>query len=88
MDSSVTRSKIAGKGRLVIPKVLREKVGLKEGDYVQLELRDGEIVVVKEPSSAVEAMRGALKDVWPKGETSVKIQRKLRKEWQARAGSR
>ena len=78
------RAKIARKGRVVIPKSLRDKAGLKEGDYVHLEIRDGEIAMIKEPSSAVDAMRGALKDVWPGKETSVEIQHKLRKEWRKR----
>ncbi len=82
LASSVTRSKVAKKGRLVIPKALRDKAGLREGDYVHIELRDGEIVLMKEPSSAVKAMKGVLADVWPRQETSVEIQRKIRKEWQ------
>ena len=80
------RARIAKKGRVVIPKPLRDKAGLKEGDYVHLEIRDGEIAMIKEPSNAVDAMKGTLKDVWPRRETSVEIQRKLRKEWQAREG--
>jgi len=84
LEDGVIRSKIAEKGRLVIPKALREKAGLKEGDYVHLEFKDGEIVVMKEPSTAVNAMRGVLSDVWPRKEASVRIQRRLRREWQAR----
>ncbi len=86
MATSATRARITKKGRLVIPKPLRDKAGLREGDYVHLEIRDGEIAMTKEPSSAVDAMRGILKDAWPRKETSVGIQRKLRKEWQAREG--
>lgn len=82
MASSVIRSKIAKKGRLVIPKPLRDKAGLKEGDYVHIEFKGGEIIMIKEPAVAVDAMKGLLASVWPKDETSVRIQRGLRKEWQ------
>lgn len=87
MVSSVTRVKVARKGRLVIPKKLRDKAELDEGDYVQLELRNGDIVVTKEPSNAVDALKGVLVNVWPRKQTSIGVQRKLRKEWQAREGS-
>ncbi|MBI2184259.1 MAG: AbrB/MazE/SpoVT family DNA-binding domain-containing protein [Thaumarchaeota archaeon] len=84
MQSNPTRSKITQKGRVVIPKTIREKIGLKEGEYVRIELREGEIIVIKEPSSATDTMKGLLSDTWPRKETSITIQRKLRKEWQAR----
>lgn len=87
MAFSVMRARVARKGRLVIPKRLRAKVELKEGDYVQLELRNGEIVMTKEPSNAVDALKGLFVNVWPRKQTSIEIQRKLRKEWRARERS-
>lgn len=39
------RRKIGQKGQIVIPKVIREYVGIKPGDEVIVEVRDKEIVI-------------------------------------------
>lgn len=38
-------SRIGAKGQVVIPKSIRERVGLQPGDEVDFELRDDELVV-------------------------------------------
>jgi len=42
-DSTILR--IGRKGVIVIPKRIRESLGLKEGSYVTIELREGAIVL-------------------------------------------
>lgn len=37
------RTRIGGKGRLVIPAAVREALGMKEGDAVDLRVVDGEL---------------------------------------------
>lgn len=32
------KSKVFGKGRITIPKQIREKLGIEEGDYVEVEI--------------------------------------------------
>jgi AbrB family looped-hinge helix DNA binding protein len=39
------RLKVGPKGQIIIPKILREKYGIKENDYVFIELRDNELVI-------------------------------------------
>jgi AbrB family looped-hinge helix DNA binding protein len=44
------RLKVGPKGQIVIPKVLREKWGIKENDYVLVEVKDKELVITRAPS--------------------------------------
>ncbi len=44
------RLKVGPKGQIVIPKVLREKYGIRENDYVLVEVREGELAITRAPS--------------------------------------
>jgi AbrB family looped-hinge helix DNA binding protein len=44
------RLKAGPKGQIIIPKILREKYGIRENDYVFIELRDNELVITRAPT--------------------------------------
>ncbi|RSN72722.1 AbrB/MazE/SpoVT family DNA-binding domain-containing protein [Candidatus Methanodesulfokora washburnensis] len=44
------RLKVGPKGQIVIPKILREKYGIKENDYVLVEVKDKELAITRAPS--------------------------------------
>jgi AbrB family looped-hinge helix DNA binding protein len=52
--------KVGRKGQVVLPKQVRERVGIRAGDEVTVEERDGEILV--RPVSELPALRGLLSD--------------------------
>ena len=56
--------KIGPKGQIVIPKIIREYLGVKPGDTVILEVREGEIVIVPgtDPREFVEGFCSVVKD--------------------------
>jgi len=56
--------KIGPKGQIVIPKIIREYLGVKPGDTVILEVREGEIVIVpgRDPREFVEGFCSVVKD--------------------------
>lgn len=39
------RLKVGPKGQLIIPKLLREKYGIRENDYVVVEVREDELAI-------------------------------------------
>jgi AbrB family looped-hinge helix DNA binding protein len=49
----MTLSKITRNHQVSIPKSIRERLGLQEGDYVEVEERDGEIVMI--PKKLIDA---------------------------------
>lgn len=55
--------KVGEKGQVVIPKAIRDVVGLEPGDEVDFELRDGEVVLVQDVRHRVdEPLRGRFRD--------------------------
>ncbi|TDA42095.1 MAG: AbrB/MazE/SpoVT family DNA-binding domain-containing protein, partial [Thermoproteota archaeon] len=44
------RLKVGPKGQIVIPNVSREKYGIKGNDYVLVEVKDKELVIIRAPS--------------------------------------
>jgi AbrB family looped-hinge helix DNA binding protein len=44
------RLKVGPKGQIIIPKILREKYGIRENDYVFIEIRDNELVITRDPT--------------------------------------
>jgi len=44
------RLKVGPKGQIVIPKILREKYGIKENGYVLVDVREGGLAITKAPS--------------------------------------
>jgi AbrB family looped-hinge helix DNA binding protein len=54
-------AKVSTRGRLVIPAMLRNRLGIKSGTLVAMTLQDGALIV--EPvSSIIRKLRGSLKD--------------------------
>jgi len=56
--------KIGPKGQIVIPKVVRDYVGIKPGDTVVIEVREGEIVIIpgRDPREFVEGFCSVVKE--------------------------
>ncbi len=55
------QSKITSKGRITIPSLFREEMGLKEGDRLLVQRRGQEIVLVA-PADVVDPSAGVLSD--------------------------
>jgi AbrB family looped-hinge helix DNA binding protein len=78
--------KVDSKGRVVIPKRLREKVGLKEGGFAKVDVRDG-VVVIEPLESVGEAYFGVFKvESWPEDLDSFLVEA-VRELWLRKATS-
>ena len=74
--------KVSPKGQIVIPKNLRDKFGIKEGEEVVVEgLEEGVLVMTKE-KDPVKAMVGLFRGKTKK--SSVELVREIRDEWEKR----
>ncbi len=71
--------KVLQKGQIVIPKEIREKVGIKIGNKVLVQETEGAVLIMPEPKDPLEAMVGLWKEYRPK-EPSWKVLRKMRNE--------
>lgn len=58
-------SKISSRGQVVIPKAIREELGLKRGHEILMKVEGGKVIA--EPiKSYTESLRGLGKEVWNK----------------------
>ncbi len=72
-------TKVSTKGQVVIPKELREALGIKPGDELLMVRSGDRIIVMKKPESFVEALRGLGKEVW-EGVEPVDYVRDIRRD--------
>ena len=83
----ILRRPVSRKGQVVLPKDLREHLGLKEGGMVEFHVRDSE-VVLKPALSAEEAVEAYVKVVRKKLTRRVDIKRELESEVEERLAVR
>lgn len=62
--------RLSRKGQLVIPKEMREALGMKEGDEVLIVLEDGRMLVTT-PREYARATRGSLKGTWGRSRKEI-----------------
>lgn len=76
------RARVSPKGQVVIPKPLRDKFGIKEGEEVTVEESRKGILVMKREGNPLKAMVGLFEGRTAKA--SVDLVRDIRKESEAR----
>ena len=54
-------AKLSSKGQITLPKEIREKLNLKEGDKVVFIEKEGKIIMAKSSESVINEMREAMK---------------------------
>lgn len=69
--------KLGKKGQIVIPKALRERMGIKEGDLLLITAESDQISIIC-PEKYAKTTRGLLKGLW--GDTPEKVRLYLEKE--------
>lgn len=75
---TLTRSvKLSRKGQLVIPKEMRDALGVKEGDELLAVLEDGRMILTR-PEAYARATRGSMKGTW--GRTRREVDQYLARE--------
>lgn len=82
--------RVSSKGQIVLPKVYRNKLGIGDGDYLSLELKDGVLTVEKsevvtEWEQELEPLRKAAKEQDFTREELMKAIKAIRKERKANA---
>jgi AbrB family looped-hinge helix DNA binding protein len=55
---------VSSKFQVVIPKKARESLGIKAGDQLIFDYRDGVVALLAKPSDFVEFMKGLGSEVW------------------------
>jgi AbrB family looped-hinge helix DNA binding protein len=77
--SEIGAGSIITKGQITIPKEIREKLDLKEGDRVIFVIEGRQVTIRKAPR---EKFSEILRRQKPWREHSTKFQKRIRREWQ------
>lgn len=79
--ASLDTAKVSGRYQIVIPKRVRERLGLQPGDYLLLSVEGDKVVMRLRPRSYAEHLRGLHKEVWQDVEAEDYV-RQERETWQ------
>lgn len=58
------RVKVSKKHQIAVPAEVRRELGIKSGDHLLIDVRDGYIVIVPEPDDYARHLRGLHKEIW------------------------
>ncbi len=75
----VGTSLISEKGQITIPKEIRDKLGIVQGDRLIFDLKGNTIIIRKSGTNKISEI---LKNQKPWKESSIEFQKKLREEWE------
>ena len=78
------RTRVSTKGQVVIPREARTAAGLRAGDDLVVEVRDGSIVLRRAPRSWSEWGYGLGREIWQGIDTDAYMKRE-RATWQRRS---
>lgn len=73
-------TKLGKKSQIVIPKQVRETLGLSEGDELIMDVVEDRIILKPRPGSYTKKLRGLHNKIW-KGVDARKYVRKERDSW-------
>ena len=73
-------TKVGKKSQLVIPKNIRNAVGISEGDELIIEVIDDKIVLRQKPDSYSKKLKGLHKDLWKNVDAKEYVKRE-RESW-------
>ncbi len=72
-------SSISEKGQITIPKEIRDKLGIMQGDRLIFNLKGDKIIIRKSGTNKISEI---LKNQKPWMESSIEFQKQLRDEWE------
>ena len=72
-------SSISEKGQITIPKAIRDKLGILQGDRLVFNLKGDTIIIRKSGSNKISEI---LKNQKPWKQSSIEFQKQLREEWE------
>jgi AbrB family looped-hinge helix DNA binding protein len=78
------KAKLSSKNQIVIPRAVRQALGLKPGDEVLIEGLGGRAILFKKPRSHTAYLAGLEKDVW-KGVDPLEYVKEARHGWKRRS---
>ncbi len=61
---AVTSVKVSVKYQIKIPQVVRQKLNIKKGDHLLMDVQDGVIVLIPQPRRYANYLQGLHSEIW------------------------
>jgi AbrB family looped-hinge helix DNA binding protein len=74
------RVKVSSKHQIAVPAKVREELGIVAGDHLLVDVQDGVIVLIPEPTDPIEQMKGLGREIW-NGVDAQEYVNELRDGW-------
>lgn len=77
----VATAKLSSRNQMVLPKLVREALGVKAGDVLLLIIKDGEVKLYAKPNNLTDYMQGLGQEVWAQLGGADRYLRQERESW-------
>ncbi|MFQ6015047.1 MAG: AbrB/MazE/SpoVT family DNA-binding domain-containing protein [Anaerolineae bacterium] len=74
-------AKLSSRNQMVLPKLVREALGVKAGDVLLLIIKDGEVKLYAKPNNLTDYMQGLGQEVWAQLGGADRYLRQERESW-------
>jgi AbrB family looped-hinge helix DNA binding protein len=75
-----TRVKVSGRYQIAIPSSARQQLNIRAGDRLLVDIQDGLLILMPEPTDFVAQMAGLHRTIWQNMDTTEYLQRE-RQAW-------
>jgi AbrB family looped-hinge helix DNA binding protein len=79
----MARVKVSRKNQIAVPAAVRRKLGIKPGDWLEIEANDRDVVLRSQPRDALAELISIAPEIWQGIDTQAYL-RELRDEWSHR----
>ncbi|MCC7353310.1 MAG: AbrB/MazE/SpoVT family DNA-binding domain-containing protein [Anaerolineae bacterium] len=76
--------KVSSRYQVAVPRVARERLNIRKGDRLLVDIQDGLLILLPQPQNYAERLAGLHRDVWEGLDTTAYL-REERDAWDASA---
>ncbi len=77
----IGRVKVSSKHQISLPSKVRERLRIKPGDHLLVDIREGYVVLMPEPEDYAQHLRGLHREIW-QGVDPEEYVRREREAWE------
>ena len=74
--------KVSSRHQIVVPRIARERLGIKSGDRLLVDVQDGLLILLSQPDDYAAHLSGLHREVWAGLDTNAYLQEE-RDAWNA-----
>lgn len=72
-DENVT-VKVSSRNQIAVPRIARERLGIKAGDHLLVDVQDGMLILMPQPPDYAARLAGLHREIWEGIDTDAYLQ--------------